>query len=345
MEKNESEKKEEVVIGIDLGTTYSCIAIWRNGKTEVVPNEFGERTTPSVISFDNNEILIGNATKNKNENIIYDAKRLIGRSYDDKEIQEDMKYWPFNIIKDENNKPLIEVEYNGKKDNYYPEEISAMILLKLKKNAEDFYGHEIRDAIITVPAYFNDLQRQSTKNAGKIAGLDVMRIINEPTAASIAYNLNENNNNEKKKYILVFDFGGGTLDVTIISLNENLLIVKSTCGNSHLGGEDLDNELMKYCINEFKNETNIDIINNKNVINRLKKECEKVKIELSKSLQANLYIDNIIKGKDLNIEITRSNFEDMSQKYFDKCFIIIEQALKDAKLKKEKIEEIILVGG
>ncbi len=256
-----------------------------------------------------------------------------------------MKYWPFKVNKDDNNKPLYEVEYNGKTDNFYPEEISAMILLKLKKNAEDFYGHEIRDAIITVPAYFNDLQRQSTKNAGKIAGLNVMRIINEPTAASIAYNLNDNNNNEKKKYILVFDFGGGTLDVTILLLNENIFEVKSTCGNSHLGGEDLDNELMKYCINEFKNETNIDILNNKKVINRLKKECEKVKIELSKSLQATLFIDNIIEGKDLNIEITRSNFEDMSQKYFDKCFEIIEQALKDAKLKKEKIEEIILVGG
>ena len=198
MDKKETEKKEEVVIGIDLGTTYSCVAIWRNGKPEVVPNEFGERTTPSVISFDKNEILISNAAKNKNENIIYDAKRLIGRSYDDKEIQEDMKYWPFTINKDDNNKPLIEVEYNGKTDNYYPEEISAMILLKLKKNAEDFYGHEIKDAIITVPAYFNDLQRQSTKNAGKIAGLNVMRIINEPTAASIAYNLNDNNNDKKK---------------------------------------------------------------------------------------------------------------------------------------------------
>ena len=342
MDKKETEKKEEVVIGIDLGTTYSCVAIWRNGKPEVVPNEFGERTTPSVISFDKNEILISNAAKNKNENIIYDAKRLIGRSYDDKEIQEDMKYWPFKLNKDDNNKPLYEVEYNGKTDKFYPEEISAMILLKLKKNAEDFYGHEI-NAIITVPAYFNDLQRQSTKNAGKIAGLNVMRIINEPTAASIAYNLNDNNNNEKKKYILVFDFGGGTLDVTILLLDKNIFDVKSTCGNSHLGGEDLDNELMKYCINEFKNETNIDISNNKKAINRLKNECEIVKIELSKSFEATLNIDYIIKGKEINIEITL--FEDMSQKYFDKCFEILEQALKDAKIKKEEIEEIILVGG
>ena len=236
------ENDKELILGIDLGTTYSCVGIWKNRKVEIVPNEIGKRTTPSIVSFDKNERLIGKAAKYKNKNIIYDAKRLIGRNYDDKEIQEDMKYWPFKVIKDNNNRPLFEINYDdGIIEKFYPEEISAMILLKLKKNAEDFYGHEIRDAIITVPAYFNDLQRQCTKNAGTIAGLNVLRIINEPTAASIAYNLNEKSYNEKEKYILVFDFGGGTLDVTILLLEKNIFEVKSTCVNIHLVGEDLDN--------------------------------------------------------------------------------------------------------
>ena len=315
---------KELILGIDLGTTYSCVGIWKNGKVEIVPNEIGERTTPSIVSFDKNERLIGKAAKSKNKNIIYDAKRLIGRNYDDKEIQEDMKYWPFKVIKDDNNRPLFEIKYDdGKIEKFYPEEISSMILSKLKKNAKDFCGSEIKKAIITVPAYFNDLQRQCTKNAGKIAGLDVIRIINEPTAAAIAYGL-QNNNNEKK-YILVFDFGGGTLDVTILLLNKKIFEVKSTCGNSHLGGEDLDNEIMKYCINEFKNETNIDLSNNKKAINKLKNICENAKIVLSFAQETILNIENITTGKDLNIEIT--------------------QALKDANLKKEQIDDIVLVGG
>jgi len=337
---------KELILGIDLGTTYSCVGIWKNRKVEIIPNEIGERTTPSIVSFDKNERLIGKAAKNKNKNknIIYDAKRLIGRNYNDKEIQEDMKYWPFKVIKDDNNRPLFEIKYDdGIIEKFYPEEISSMILSKLKKNAKDFCGSEIKKAIITVPAYFNDLQRQCTKNAGKIAGLDVIRIINEPTAAAIAYGL-QNNNNEKK-YILVFDFGGGTLDVTILLLNKKIFEVKSTCGNSHLGGEDLDNEIMKYCINEFKNETNIDLSNNKKVINRLKNICEKTKIYLSTTQETTLNIDNITTGKDLNIEITRGTFEEMCQKYFYKCFEIIKQALKDANLKKEQIDDIVLVGG
>ena len=335
---------KELILGIDLGTTYSCVGIWKNRKVEIIPNEIGERTTPSIVSFDKNERLIGKAAKSKNKNIIYDAKRLIGRNYDDKEIQEDMKYWPFKVIKDDNNRPLFEIKYDdGIIEKFYPEEISSMILSKLKENAKDFCGHEINDAIITVPAYFNDLQRQCTKNAGKIAGLDDIIIINEPTAAAIAYALQKNNN--EKKYILVFDFGGGTLDVTILLLNKKIFEVKSTCGNSHLGGEDLDNEIMKYCINEFKNETNIDLSNNKKVINRLKNICENAKIELSTTIDTILNIDNITTGKDLNIEITRGTFEEMCQKYFYKCFEIIKKALKDANLKKEQIDDIVLVGG
>ena len=340
------DKYKANILGIDLGTTYSCVGIWKNKKIEIIPNEIGERTTPSVVCFSENERLIGKPAKNNNKNYknkIYDAKRLIGRNFNDKEIQEDMKYWPFKVIKDNNNKPLFEVEYQKEKETFYPEQISAMILSKLKKNAEEFCGYEIKDAIITVPAYFNDIQRQCTKIAGKIAGLNVIRIINEPTAAAIAYGLDKYNDEEK--YILVFDFGGGTLDVSILLLNENIFEVKSTCGNSHLGGSDLDNELMKYCINEFKNQTDIDISSDKKAINRLKKECESIKIILSASLETYVDIQYITSDNDLNFTITRFDFENICQKYFDECFLIIEEALKDAKLKKEEIDDIVLVGG
>ena len=340
-------KYEETILGIDLGTTYSCIAIWRNNKIEIIPNEIGERTTPSVVYFDTNEILIGKPAKMKsknNGNKIYDAKRLIGRNYDDKEIQEDMKYWPFKVIKDNNNRPLFEVEYKKKIEQYYPEQISAIILSKLKTNAENFCGHEITDAIITVPAYFNDLQRQCTKNAGTIAGLNVLRIINEPTSAAIAYGLN-NKDNEKKKYILVYDFGGGTLDVTILLLDKNIFEVKATCGNSHLGGEDFDNELMKFCINQFKEETGIDISDNKKAINRLKNECEKTKIILSATIETSIEITYIIDNIDLNLTINRYDFESRCKKYFDECLVIIKKALKEANLNKEEIDDVVLVGG
>ena len=340
-------KYEETILGIDLGTTYSCIAIWRNNKIEIIPNEIGERTTPSVVYFDTNEILIGKPAKMKsknNGNKIYDAKRLIGRNYDDKEIQEDMKYWPFKVIKDNNNRPLFEVEYKKKIEQYYPEQISAIILSKLKTNAENFCGHKITDAIITVPAYFNDLQRQCTKNAGTIAGLNVLRIINEPTSAAIAYGLN-NKDNEKKKYILVYDFGGGTLDVTILLLDKNIFEVKATCGNSHLGGEDFDNELMKFCINQFKEETGIDISDNKKAINRLKNECEKTKIILSATIETSIEITYIIDNIDLNLTINRYDFESRCKKYFDECLVIIKKALKEANLNKEEIDDVVLVGG
>ncbi len=341
-------KYEETILGIDLGTTYSCIAIWRNNKIEIIPNEIGERTTPSVVYFDTNEILIGTPAKMKsknNGNKIYDAKRLIGRNYDDKEIQEDMKYWPFKVIKDDNtNRALFEVEYLGTIKKFYPEEISAMILSKLKQNAEDFLGHEITDAIITVPAYFNNSQRQATKDAGRIAGINVVRIINEPTSAAIAYGL-DNRYNEEEKYILVFDFGGGTLDVTILLLNKNIYEVKATRGNNHLGGEDFDNELVKICIKEFKEQTGIDISKNKKAINRLKNKCESSKIELSIFKDTFIEIDDFVDGEDLSIYITRSEFEDMCSKYFNECLAIIKQALEDANLTNKDIDEIVIVGG
>ena len=266
-------------IGIDLGTTYSCVGVWKNNKADIISNIMGHRTTPSVVGFQNNEKLIGENAKYLNiknyENIIYDSKRLIGRNFSDKEVQNDIKFWPFKVDKDNNDKPQIIVKINDNEKRYYPEEISAMILKQLKKEAEDFLDCEVKDAIITVPAYFNNSQRQSTIDAGRIAGLNVLQTINEPTAAAIAYGL-ENQTNIKKN-VCIFDFGGGTFDVTVLTIENKEFKVLSTGGDSHLGGADIDNLLVKYCINEFKKETGVDISNNKKALRRLKKECEEKK--------------------------------------------------------------------
>ncbi len=335
------------VVGIDLGTTYSCIGVFKNGKVDVITNETGARITPSVVSFTKNERLVGDAAKSqiaKNyKNTVYDAKRLIGRDYDDPEVQKDIKLWPFKVIKGDNNKPKIEVEYKGKIESFYPEEISACILSKLKQNAKDYLGHEVNEAIITCPAYFDDLQRKATQMAGKIAGLNVLRIINEPTAAAIAYGLDKENQGEKN--VLIFDLGGGTFDVTILSIDNNLLEVRSTCGDTHLGGEDFDNRLLQYCIDTFKEQTGIDISYNQKAIIRLKILCEKSKINLSSMQETTMDIDALAEGEDFNITITRPEFEDLCKEDFNKCIPIVEQALKDASLTKEQINDVVLVGG
>ena len=233
---------EDIAIGIDLGTTYSCVAVWKNSKVEIIPNDLGDRTTPSVVSFTNNERLVGQAAKNQitrnYKNTIYDAKRLIGRRFNEEEVQKDKKLWPFKVEKDSNSdRPIIVVEYLNETKTFYPEEISAMVLEKMKKYAEDYLGKPVNDAIVTCPAYFNDGQRQATKDAGRIAGLNVMRMINEPTAAAIAYGLN---NQQQEKNILVFDLGGGTFDVSILYLDGTLFEVRATRGDTHLGGEDFN---------------------------------------------------------------------------------------------------------
>ena len=347
--------EKDLAIGIDLGTTYSCVAIWRNNKVEIIPNDTGGRTTPSVVSFSNKDRLIGEAAKSqitKNfANTVYDAKRLIGRLYDDKIVQEDIKHWPFKVVKNpQNGKPQICVKFLNEEKKFYAEQISAMVLEKLKKCAKDYLGEEVTDAVITVPAYFNDQQRQTTKDAGKIAGLNVLRIINEPTAAAIAYGLDHKDDNNDNK-ILIFDLGGGTFDVSILSLDGTLFEVRATGGDTHLGGEDFDNEILKICLESFKSQYGIDINENMNdekcqkAYRRLKVECEKAKRNLSSSLEANIDMDALYKGKDLSITITRPDFEERCSKLFKKCLDTVESVLKDAGLSKSDINDIILVGG
>ena len=343
-----SNQDEDIAIGIDLGTTYSCVAVWKNSKVEIIPNDMGERTTPSVVSFTKTERLIGQSAKNQItrnfKNTIYDAKRLIGRRYDEDTVKKDMKLWPFKVEKDKSgDRPVIVVDYLGETKRFYAEEISAMILEKLKKNAEDYLGKKITDAIVTVPAYFNDSQRQATKDAGRIAGLNVLRMINEPTAAAVAYGLDNKSDNENN--ILIFDLGGGTFDVSVLSLDDTLFEVRATRGDTHLGGEDFDNKLVEHCVNEFKKSTDIDITGNQKALRRLKVACEKAKRDLSAAQQTSLDIDALAEGEDFNINVTRPQFEDMCSELFQKCIQPITDALKDANLTIKDIHEVVLVGG
>ena len=335
-------------IGIDLGTTYSCVGVWQNGKVDIIPNDMGERTTPSYVAFTDTERLVGDAAKNQitrnPTNTVFDAKRLIGRKYEDREVQEDIKLWPFKVIKDpKSDRPQIVITYQKQEKKFFAEEISAMVLQKLKKTAEDFLGKDVKDAIVTVPAYFNDSQRQATKDAGTISGLNVLRIINEPTAAAIAYGLDKQE--KKEENVLIFDLGGGTFDVSLLSLEDGLFEVKATNGNTHLGGEDFDNRLVEYCAGEFRRKTSIDIKGNAKALRRVRASCEKAKRALSAATQATVDIDALMEGEDLNVVITRSKFEDLCMDLFKKCMPPLENVIKDAKMSKSQIDEVVLVGG
>lgn len=335
-------------IGIDLGTTYSCVAVWQNDQVQVIANDQGNRTTPSYVAFNGAERLVGDAAKNQcsmnPKNTIFDAKRLIGRQFNDQAVQNDMKHWPFEVKPDSQGRPLIGVDYNGERKYFRPEEISAMVLANQKQVAEAFLGHEVTDAVITVPAYFNDAQRQATKDAGTIAGLNVKRIINEPTAAAIAYGLEKVKPGEERN-VLIFDLGGGTFDVSVLCIEDGVFEVKGTSGDTHLGGEDFDSELVEWCVEDFKKKHKLDIRGNDRAMRRLRTACERAKRTLSSSSQAHVEIDSLFDGRDYMTTISRAVFEDRCRHHFAKCMQPVEEALKTAKLSKSQIHEVVLVGG
>ncbi|KAG1703919.1 70-kilodalton heat shock protein [Phytophthora capsici] len=333
-------------VGIDLGTTYSCVGVWQNDRVEIIANDQGNRTTPSYVAFTDSERLIGDAAKNQvamnAHNTVFDAKRLIGRKFSDPVVQADIKHWPFQVTSGAGDKPQITVQFKGESKTFQPEEISSMVLIKMREVAEAFIGKEVKNAVITVPAYFNDSQRQATKDAGAIAGLNVLRIINEPTAAAIAYGLDKKGG---ERNVLIFDLGGGTFDVSLLSIEEGIFEVKATAGDTHLGGEDFDNRLVDHFTQEFKRKHRKDITENQRALRRLRTACERAKRTLSSSAQAYIEIDSLFDGIDFNSTITRARFEDMCGDYFRKTMEPVEKVLRDAKLSKSQVHEVVLVGG
>merc|ERR1719158_1326921 len=340
-------KYEGLSVGIDLGTTYSCVGCWQHKQVEIISNDQGYRTTPSYVAFTDSERLIGEAAKSQvsmnPENTVFDAKRLIGREFGDAAVQKDMKTWPFTVIKGPNNKPQIEVALKGETKKFFAEEISSMVLVKMKEIAEAYLAEDVKNAVVTVPAYFNDSQRNATKDAGRIAGLNVMRIINEPTAAAIAYGLKNKDGGEMN--VLIFALGGGTFDVSLLAIEDGIFEVKATAGETHLGGEDFDNRMVDYFKQEFRKKHKNDLSSNERALRRLRTSCERAKRTLSSSTQAYIEIDSLADGIDFQSTITRARFEEMNMDYFRKTMEPVEKVLRDAKIAKDKVDEVVLVGG
>ncbi|KAL2106650.1 hypothetical protein VUR80DRAFT_6426 [Thermomyces stellatus] len=334
-------------VGIDLGTTYSCVATYEGNNVEIIANEQGNFTTPSFVSFSDKERLIGEAAKNQAamnpRNTVFDVKRLIGRRFDDPTVKRDIESWPFKIIDDAGN-PKVEVEYLNETKTFSPQEISAMVLSKMKEIAEAKLGKKVEKAVITVPAYFNDNQRQATKDAGAIAGLNVLRIINEPTAAAIAYGLGSGKSG-KERHVLIYDLGGGTFDVSLLNIQGGVFTVKATAGDTHLGGQDFDTNLLEYCKKEFLRKTKKDIGDDARALRRLRTACERAKRTLSSGAQATIEIDSLFDGEDFALQLTRARFEDLNAKAFNNTIEPVTSVLKDAGLEKSQVDEIVLVGG
>jgi heat shock protein 5 len=345
-EGNGNKKAEYgTVIGIDLGTTYSCVGVQRGGRVEIIANDQGHRITPSWVSFTDDERLVGDSAKNafhsNPANTVFDAKRLIGRKMDEADVKKDMKHWPFGVV-NVGGKPSIEVGFKGEKRQFTPEEISAMVLTKMKETAEAYLGEKVTHAVVTVPAYFNDAQRQATKDAGTIAGLQVLRIINEPTAAAIAYGLNKK---DGESQIIVYDLGGGTFDVSLLSIDDGVFEVLATAGDTHLGGEDFDNRIIDYFVKLYKKKTGTDVTGNLRALGKLKREVEKAKRTLSSQQSTRIEIESFEDGNDFSETLTRAKFEELNMDLFRKTMKPVEQVLKDANVKKEDIDEVVLVGG
>ncbi len=342
----EDVKIDGTCIGIDLGTTYSCVGVWQNGRVEICPNDQGNRITPSYVAWGKDgSRLLGDSAKNQAagnpSNTIFDVKRLIGRKYRDTTVQRDVKLFPFEVV-DKGGKPYVRANIKGQKKDMAPEEVSAMVLTKMKQTAEAFLGKEVKHAVITVPAYFTDAQRQATKDAGTIAGLNVARVINEPTAAAIAYGLDRVG---KEENILVFDLGGGTFDVTLLTIDNGVFEVRATAGDTHLGGEDFDHRMMKYCIERFNRMNGVDISGEKRAVQRLRRECEGAKRALSSSSQATIDLEALYQGNDFRLPISRAKFEELNADLFQKTLEPVSQVLKDGGLSKSDIHEVVLVGG
>lgn len=346
MTSKENGKKPGHSVGIDLGTTYSCVGVWQHDRVEIIANDQGNRTTPSYVAFNDTERLIGDAAKNQTAmnptNTIFDAKRLIGRKFNDPTVKADMKHWPFRVVNGSEDKPVIEVKFKGESKQFSAEEISSMVLVKMKETAATFIGGEVENAVITVPAYFNDSQRQATKDAGRIAGLNVLRIINEPTAAAIAYGLDKGSG---ERNVLIFDLGGGTFDVSLLTIEDGMFEVKATSGDTHLGGEDFDNNLVDFCMNEFKRKNRKDLSSSERAKRRLRTACERAKRTLSASTQAFIEIDSLFEGIDYSTTLTRARFEELNMELFRKTMHPVDRVLRDSGISKDSINDVVLVGG